>query len=234
MQYFLLGLVVLLIALVLMRGFTRANPAAMARQLRTGAGVIALGAAALLVVRGLVGYAMPLAALGSWLLWGGGSVRGWGGGTPSNGQASRVVTDTLDLTLDHDTGQFSGKVRTGRFAGRELDTLSPAELADLWQTCRFSDPQSARVLEAWLDRTHPSWKDDFRRSGYTKGETGPGGDDRMSVDEACEILGVEPDASPDEIRRAHRELMKKLHPDRGGPTYLAAKINEAKDVLLGD
>jgi hypothetical protein len=234
MQYFLLGLVVLVCVLVALRGFTRANPGVLARQLRVGAGIVALGVAALLVVRGLVGYAMPLAALGSWLLWGGGSVGGWGRGTPSTGQASRVVTDTLDLTLDHDTGQFSGRVRTGRFAGRELDTLSPAELADLWQSCRFSDPQSARVIEAWLDRTHASWRDDFKRRGHGTGEAGSGGSDRMSIDEACEILGVAADASPDEIRKAHRELMKKLHPDRGGSTYLAAKINEAKDVLLGE
>jgi hypothetical protein len=232
MQYFLLGLVVLIVALLAMRGFTRANPASLARQLRTGAGILALGAAALLVVRGLVGYAMPLAALGSWLLWGGGAAGGWGRSTPSSGQASRVVTDTLDLTLDHDTGQFSGRVRTGRFAGRELDTLSPAELADLWQSCRFSDPQSARVLEAWLERAHPSWRDDFKRSGHGAGDFGT--NEHMSVEEACEILGVAPDAPPDEIRKAHRELMKKLHPDRGGSTYLAAKINQAKDILLGD
>jgi hypothetical protein len=246
MQFFLLGLVLLVVVLVTMRGFTRANPAAMARQLRVMGGIAAFAVAGLLALRGLVTYAAPLAAVGYWLMWGSGRPKlgGWGG-SPSRHRASRVVTDTLEVELDHDTGTLAGTVRTGPFQGRTIDSLTPAELAEVWRDCRFSDPQSAQILEAWLDRTHPSWHDDLARAADSQ-SSGPSGGQRtagppprtpgsgapMSKAEAYDILGLHPGASTEEIRRAHRDLMMKLHPDRGGSTYLAAKLNEAKDLLL--
>jgi len=99
----------------------------------------------------------------------------------------------------------------------------------LWQDCRFSDPQSAQIVAAYLDRLHPTWHEDMARQSGQSAD----GEGRMTREEALEILGLASGASEDDIRRAHRELMMKLHPDRGGSTYLAAKINEAKDVLLG-
>ena len=103
-------------------------------------------------------------------------------------------------------------------------------LAHLWHDCRFADPQSAQIIETYLDRLHPSWREDLARA---EGEhtAGPGG--KMTREQALEILGLAPGAAEADIRRAHRELMMKLHPDHGGSTFLAAKINEAKDVLLG-
>src|SRR6185436_17561341 len=143
-------------------------------------GVAALAGAGFLVVRGLVGYAMSLAALGSWLLWGGGG-SAWGGfpgrAQKSPGQTSRVVTEHLEVELDHDTGEIRGRVLKGAFTGRLLEDLAPADMARLWQDCRFSDPQSAQILEAYLDRAHPSWRDDL---GRTEGAQGASNEGRMT------------------------------------------------------
>jgi hypothetical protein len=230
MQYFLLGVVALGVGLLLLRGLAAASPAALVRGIRVGAGSMALAGALVLVVRGFLSYAMPLAMLGSWLLWGqGGSWRNpFGGAGPRRGSASRVTTDHLEMELDHDSGAIRGTVRKGIFTGRAIEDLAPAELALLWRDCRFADPPSAQLIEAFLDRVHPSWREDMARA---EAEPGPGG--VMTREEALKILGLREGAGAEDIRRAHRELMLKLHPDRGGSTYLSAKINEAKDVLLG-
>ena len=232
MQFFLLGLGALALGLLLLQGFSRADVAMLARHMRAVSGTLALGGAAVFVVRGMMSFAVPLAMLGSWLLWGrGGSPWGASPGRPhkSPGQTSRVVTDHLEMELDHDTGTMRGRIRKGAFAGRPIEAMSPAEMAQLWQDCRFADPQSAQLIEAYLDRAHPSWREDMARAQSSEAE--PVG--IMTRDEAYEVLGLRPGASEDDIRRAHRELMLKLHPDRGGSSYLAAKINQAKDVLLG-
>jgi hypothetical protein len=231
MQYFLLGLATVVFGLVVAQAFMCANPAALAAKLRLVGGVAALAGAGVLFFRGGTSYALPLAGLGAWLLWGqGGPPLGWPGrGGPSSGQTSKVITEHLEMELDHDTGAMRGHVLKGFFAGRDIEGLKPVELAHLWQDCRFNDPQSAQLVEAYLDRVHPSWRDDLAR-GEAEHTHGPDG--KMTAAQALEILGLPSNASDDDIRRAHRELMLKLHPDRGGSTYLAAKINEAKDVLL--
>ena len=232
MQFFLLGLVALVLALVAGRAFTGANTTVMARQLKLAGGILALVAAAAFFVRGAINQAIILGLVGTWLLgWRG--VGAWGGfpgsARTSAGQTSRVVTDHLEMELDHDTGAMTGRVKKGMFEGRDIETLRPAEMALLWQDCRFTDPRSAQILEAYLDRVHPSWRDDMARGEREM----RGSDGRMSVEDAYDILGLAPGAGEDDIRRAHRALMLKLHPDRGGSGYLAAQINEAKDVLLG-
>jgi hypothetical protein len=233
MQYLLFGLAALALGLLLLQGFTRADVAVLARQIRVFTGTLALGGAAALVIRGMMSYALPLAMFGSWLLWGRGGAAPWGGsrGRPqkSPGQTSRVVTDHLEMELDHDTGAMCGRVLKGRFAGREIESIAPAEMVLLWQECRFADPQSAQLLEAYLDRAHPTWREDMARA---QAEPDPAAG-IMAREEAYEVLGLQPGASEEDIRRAHRDLMLKLHPDRGGSGYLAAKINQAKDVLLG-
>ena len=159
---------------------------------------------------------------------------------PRPGQTSAIETRFVRMILDHDTGEMTGQVRDGRFRGRSLEELSPEDLVALWRECRAADAQSAAVIEAYLDRTQGAeWRDaagagpaDGAGAGAGAG-AGPSGAGPMSRDEAFEILGLGPEASANDIREAHRRLMQKLHPDHGGSNYLAAKINQAKDLLLG-
>lgn len=234
MQYFLLGLLTLALALLAIRTFSQTNPAVLARRLQLVGGWGAIALALVVAFRGSFAYAFPLAALGWWLLDGSRGISwsgGWpGGGSSRSGKISRVVTEHLEMELDHATGAMHGRILKGFFAGRDIGDLKPVELAHLWQDCRYVDPASAQLVEAFLDRIHPSWREDMARSEQ---ERPRGPDGKMSVEEALEILGLEAGAGEAAIRQAHRELMLKLHPDRGGSTYLAAKINEAKDTLLG-
>jgi hypothetical protein len=144
---------------------------------------------------------------------------------PSKGQTSNLSTRFLDMTLDHDSGEMSGRVREGRFSGRSLAGLDVTELLVLLEEFRATDAQSAAVLEAYLDRQHGAdWREQTASAASTS--------DAMTENEARQILGVSADAKAEEIVSAHRRLMQRMHPDRGGSGYLAAKINQAKDLLL--
>jgi hypothetical protein len=197
---------------------------------------VAMGVALVLLgivagAKGQVWLSGPAVSVGIWLLW---STSSEGGGwwPRSSGKRSapveRITTDHLEIERDPVTGAMRGRVLKGFFKGRTLQRMQPVELAHLWQDCRLTDPASAQLVEPFLDRAHPTWREDMARD-----EAGLGHNGAMPSDEALEILGLEPGASTDDIRRAHRELMLKLHPDRGGSTYLAAKINAAKEALLG-
>lgn len=140
-----------------------------------------------------------------------------------------VKTDFLDVRVDSDTNLIRGRVVKGLFSGARIGDLKPVELALLWQDCRADDPASANLIEGHLDKVAPNWRDEVRR-GEANMASGPDG--RMSVPEALKILGLSSGATRDQVRHAHRDLMLKLHPDRGGSTYLASKVNEAKEVLL--
>ena len=145
---------------------------------------------------------------------------------PTPGQTSEVETAFLRMQLDHDTGEMDGSVVQGRYEGRALRGLDLAELLELLNECR-SDRQSMAVLEAYLDRIHEDWRE---RRGPPPGPSSDG----MDEDEARAVLGVGPDATREEIVTAHRRLMQRLHPDRGGSDYLAAKLNAAKVLLLSE
>jgi hypothetical protein len=145
----------------------------------------------------------------------------------NQGQKSEINTRYLHMVLFHDTGMMDGEVLLGQFTGARLSMLEQAQLMELLQECR-SDPDSLSVLEAFLDREHDQWREQTENADRPAASS----DGPLSESQAYEILGITPDASRDDVIQAHRRLMQKLHPDRGGSTYLAARINTAKDLLL--
>ena len=232
--YFLLGLALLAASLLAVYWFISADPKQVLRIGKWVLGVLAVALGLLLIVTGrfaLALFALPALIplfMRSRLAW----RRAKAAMGPSPGKSSGISTRFLQMTLDHDSGAMSGEVLEGPFAGRSLDGLSFDEHIELWRICRQADEQSCAVLEAYLDRLHgEAWREaaEAEPGGGAAGANGSA----MSRDEAYEILGLAEGASDDEIREAHRRLLQKIHPDHGGSNYLAAKINQAKDLLLG-
>jgi hypothetical protein len=227
----LLGIVVLVLVLVAMNAFTKANPQTLAPIMKTAGGLGALGIAGLLAVRGQVGLAVPLGVAGlgllGWLPFGPAGI--FQRTQKSSGQVSRVRSAFIEMELDHDSGAMRGRILAGQYEGVDLDTLDVPTLTGFLSQI---DQESQALLMAYLDRRQPTWRDNVQD------DTAPGPDrpswsgGKMTEEEAYQILGLHPGASAEDIGRAHRTLMKKLHPDQGGSTYLAARVNEAKDVLL--
>jgi hypothetical protein len=231
MPEIVLGVIALLVIIYLLRGFATVNPQALVRAARY-AGAAALG----LLAIGLFLTERPAAAIfvvsAGWGLFTGGSV--WPGGwphwkrsAPSPGQTSTVRTPWLEMALDHDSGEMRGTILQGTYAGTRLDELDRDTVVELYTTS--GDPETRRLLEAWLDRTYGAdWRaaQDDAAPPPGRGTTG------MTRAEALQVLGLKDGATEEDIRAAHRRLMLQNHPDRGGSDYLASKINEAKDVLL--
>ena len=146
------------------------------------------------------------------------------------GSSSDVSTPYLRMSLDHETGAMTGTVLAGSFAGMRLEEMGRSDLLALLRECRADDEESARLLEAYLDRLHPDWRDDF--TGGQSGQASHTSSGDMTIAEAYEILGLAPGADAAQIKAAHHRLMMQLHPDHGGTDYLATKINRARDMLL--
>jgi DnaJ domain len=211
----------------------QANIAALARALRVVGGVLALGAAVMIGLRGRIDIALALGGLGAWLLgWSSLGMLNFGRrAQQASGRVSRVRSIMLEMELDHDTGEMDGTVSAGAFAGQRLNALDQARLRALMAECHAGDLDGVRLLEAYLDRRFPTWRETAEDHAHHRPDGTPASS-AMTEDEAYQILGLQPDASSDQVRHAHRMLLKKLHPDQGGTTYLAAQVNRAKDVLL--
>jgi uncharacterized membrane protein len=234
MPAIVLALVVLAVVALGIAWFLRAKPSALARGMRmvlVVLGAIAVGGMLIFGLRFLPSLLPELFGLAGLVITGliARALRNRPSGgfsSPGTGRRTEVHTAFLKAWIDHGTGDVGGTVLTGRFAGRTLDRLSDSELLDLHEECR-NDADSLRVMEAYLDRRlNVDW-----RTAREPPPRGPRTD--MTRAEALAVLGLAEGASEEEIKAAHRRLIRRTHPDAGGTADLAARINRAKDVLVG-
>ena len=229
MPTLIFGLLILVLALWVLGVISRVDPKVAARVLKGAGGTLAIGFAVFLGLRGEIGVALPLGVFGLGLLgWIPFGMPGFSKRTAkSAGQTSRVRSAFLEMELDHDSGAMRGRIVAGSRQGEALEALDVKTLAGLLDEF---DEESRALLVAYLDRRDAGW------SEYAQGHAAAGraaaGSGKMTEQEAYQILGVQPGASADAITHAHRTLMKKLHPDQGGSNYLAARVNEAKEILF--
>jgi len=236
MPSFIAGLLLLYLLLGAIKAFSRVTPNQFARWMSRGGFFMIFAGAAYLIFRTRFGF---LQALAQALRTAIGARSGKpfeddffdAGDSRRNRRASTARSAWIQMRLELDAGAMDGRVIDGPYAGRELNALSRGECLKLFDLCRREDPDGARLLETYFDRRFAGWREAYQGQGEA-GRGGGGGSGAMTRDEAYEVLGLPKGAAADEIVRAHRSLMKKLHPDHGGSTALAARVNQAKDVLL--
>lgn len=228
MGYVFLGAVGLLIAWWGASAFSRLRPATRGQVMRWGVG----GLAALVTV--VLAFARRLdiavftgAAALSILRSGRLGPFNLGGGSISPQNLSKVRSRYFEMELDHDSGTVAGRVIDGQFRGRDLIDLGEAETRALLEEIA-ANPDSVSLLESWLDANRKGWREYFEETAAQQ----PGPRPANAEAEAYAVLGLKPGATADEVKAAHRELIKGVHPDHGGSSFLAAQINEARDLLL--
>ncbi|MFI4987147.1 MAG: DnaJ domain-containing protein [Alphaproteobacteria bacterium] len=245
--YFLLGVALLMSLLLIARWLAAADTGSLVKGVRYGGGAAAAGLALYLVASGRwpLAFAVLSTALPFVLRWRYARDRAKAARGPRPGQHSDVETAMLRMTLDHDTGEMSGTVLAGKEAGRRLADMSLEELTPLMAECAARDAPSVSLLESYMERRFGAeWRGEAgaeAAAGRAEGSAGGDGHARrrqhssseMTRAEALQILDLEEGATPEAIKEAYRRLIMKLHPDAGGSGYLAAKLNQAKDVLLG-
>lgn len=232
LAYFVIGLFLLVALLVGGHSLANTDPKKLAKALKISAAIILGLIAGFLVLTGRFAYAPPviiaaLMFLRNRPLFGSGS-------GPSPGQTSSVDTNWLKASLNHDNGEMDADIIRGSFEGKKLSDLTLDQLLELQEECK-EDEQTVTILNTFAERYFSEQSEDNQyqkhssKEEYTRAQSGGGS---MTRREALEILELQDNASLDEIKAAHRKLMKKFHPDHNGSDYMAAKINEAKDLLI--
>lgn len=242
MLYGIGGLLIVLVGLIARQKLAAADPASRSRMLKQGFATLFFLLALVLMLRGRLEFALISAVIGFGLF---GSVykgkaphkaqwdKGQGApgmGREGPGRISRLRSAMIEMEIDHATGAIRGLILAGPNEGQWLDRQNWTSCQALYRFCLINDPAGARLLEAYFDSRFSGW----RAAGQAEGDArhGGAGSGAMSEDEAYEILGLQKGATREDLVRAHRTLMKKLHPDLGGATDLAARVNEARDILM--
>jgi hypothetical protein len=150
--------------------------------------------------------------------------RGLGAKTQNSNQDTKTHAQTqlLKMSINPHNNQLQGEVINGPYVGSQLDQLSQQQLTQLLSYCHQQEKDSARVLISYLNQ----------RFGYEWQKSSSTSTHSIDENSAYAILGLKKGASRDEIIQAHRRIIQKVHPDRGGSDYLAAQINQAKDLLI--
>lgn len=254
MNYLLFGLILAGAAFVFLRVFAGASAQTLAAVLRWSLIVLAVVIGATFLLRGYAAAAVLPALLAALLSRYRyvlidliikafvGKAQGSGRSGPARGRSGRagsqseVRTDYLRMTLDQGSGEIDGEILKGKYGGRRVSSLEKEEMLDLLDTCHAEDQRSIALLSAYLDRAvGPEWREAYdAHRAQTGGGASGGSGNTMTRDEALLVLGLRSGATVDDIKRAHRELMQRFHPDHGGTDYMAAKINQAKDILLSN
>ncbi len=207
----------------------KVDPASLARFLRALVPLGLMLGGVLMAWVGRAGIGMPMIGFGV-VLWTRNRRIRSARMQAASAQSSNVRTAAFEMQLDHETGDMDGTILFGDHTGETLNQLHMDNITAMF-TQLENDLESQALLETYLDRRSPGWREDTDRHA-SSGETASASTGPMSHEEAHQVLGLQPGASIDQIRDSHRRLMKSFHPDSGGTTFLAAKINEAKDILL--
>lgn len=226
----LVGILAIALLVWLGKSYIKSDPTLLARYGRRAGGIAAFAVAALLLLKGRIDVALMLAGIGGWL-WG---IRlpilPWYMPSGPSETVARQKTPATEIYPDL-KGNMDGRFLDGPFAGRGFSSLSEEEQKVAGADLAARDPEGHRLFQAYLYGRATGWRDTVKDDPRAR-QSGQGGSSAMTEQEAYEVLGLQMGAGEEEIRQAHRALMKKLHPDQGGSTYLATRVNMAKDVLL--
>jgi hypothetical protein len=241
-QIILIGVALLVAILLINKPKLITNPKLISKHFPHMGAIASFTFAVLSLLYGRFFLAIPAFLLGYYLL---GRIRLpwlWTHTSNTRNGRSTIRTPMLELVYERRTGYMDGLIRSGRYGGRRLSELSRSEMEHLLAEAQSRDTSTATLLEGYIRHMQSGGKTGFQTNDYEEEYVAEEPRNarnarvvrsNMTRGEAFDVLGLKPGASRGEIQKAHRDLMKRYHPDHGGSTYLATKINEAKDVLLG-